>query len=51
MFCKELEDRFTQALSEVCIISFFSDELREFKYTPYLGTLESPSLFLEIYEE
>ena len=32
-FCKELEDRLTQALSEVCTGSFFLEELRESKYT------------------
>jgi hypothetical protein len=36
-FCKELEDRLTEALSEVCTASFILEELREFKYTPFLG--------------
>jgi hypothetical protein len=40
MFCKALEDRLTQALSEVRA-SFFLEVLREFKYAPYLGTLGS----------
>ena len=55
-FCKELEDRLAQVLSEVCTTSF-SEELREFKYTPYLGTPGSHLTvnysfpFLEIREE
>jgi hypothetical protein len=56
-FYKDLEDRLTQALSEVCTASFFSEELREFKHTPYLGTPGShltlvnySSPFLEIRE-
>jgi hypothetical protein len=57
-FCKELEDRLTQALSEVCTSSFFSEELREFKYALFLGTpgshlkkVNDSSPFLKIREE
>ena len=43
-FCKELEDKLTQALDEVCIvylIYFFEDPWGSTKHTSYLGTLGS----------
>ena len=57
-FCKELEHRLARDLSEVCTAPFFSEEWREFKYTPYLGTPGSHLTyvnylfpFLETHEE
>ena len=38
-FCKELTDRLTLALSEVCTSSIFLEKSRKFEYTFYLGTL------------
>ena len=40
IFCKDLEDRLTQALNEVCFCSIFWS-CGEFKHAHYLGTLGS----------
>jgi hypothetical protein len=46
-FCKELTDRLTLALSEVCTCSIFFEKSRKFEYTFYPGTLRSDLAYVK----